>query len=295
MMTRTKICTGCNEPFQTTSRGRTKCNSCSRPKGQYDKPVEKLCRKCKEPYKTTSKRRDLCNKCTGEKRARQREEAITRACSKCGTEFQTKSKKRCLCGKCVYANKQATAATKPKPTGHFNRKCSKCGNLFTSTSGTAAWCNKCSYSNLKKRLQDPAARSARNSTRQKLRNSSITILLAEQINQAKRRNIGYDLDKPFILAMWDAQGGKCALTGTTMTPERTSPFKCSLDRIDSSRGYFRDNVQLVCKWINVVKNTRDNELIKQLWAEGKLPSPDRLTAGRPDSGLVNPEATPTSS
>lgn len=58
--------------------------------------------------------------------------------------------------------------------------------------------------------------------------------------------------------LWFAQQGKCALTGWELTMELGKgniPTNCSLDRIDSSKGYEPGNVQLVCRAANIAKNT----------------------------------------
>jgi len=57
-----------------------------------------------------------------------------------------------------------------------------------------------------------------------------------------------EVTKQDILAMADAQGGVCAVSGMAMEWTQNSPYKVSLDRKDPSKGYLRDNVRLVC-WI----------------------------------------------
>ena len=53
-----------------------------------------------------------------------------------------------------------------------------------------------------------------------------------------------------------------SITGHNLRP-------ISLDRIDSDLGYTIDNVQLVCKWINLAKNTASNEQILAVLREFK--------------------------
>lgn len=56
------------------------------------------------------------------------------------------------------------------------------------------------------------------------------------------------------------QKGKCALTGI---PFGTGEFKCSLDRIDSSKGYTKDNIQFLLWGINRMKlNMQQSTFIK---------------------------------
>ena len=50
----------------------------------------------------------------------------------------------------------------------------------------------------------------------------------------------------------EAQGFKCALSGTPLAWSEDSGM--SIDRIDSSRGYHMNNIQLVHKDVNLMKN-----------------------------------------
>lgn len=55
-----------------------------------------------------------------------------------------------------------------------------------------------------------------------------------------------------IMAMWDAQGGRCALSGLKMTWAQGKVLSTSItiDRINYERGYSTDNIRLVCHAIN---------------------------------------------
>ena len=55
-----------------------------------------------------------------------------------------------------------------------------------------------------------------------------------------------DLDLSYLLDLYLLQDGKCAATGIVMT-YRFGDLRCmSIDRIDSTKDYFKGNVQLVC-------------------------------------------------
>lgn len=75
--------------------------------------------------------------------------------------------------------------------------------------------------------------------------------------RSKLKNTYNDLDLEFLMYLWNKQNGKCALTGLDMTYkfyEGRVNTNVSVDRIDSSKGYTRDNVQLVCMAANQMKN-----------------------------------------
>lgn len=56
-----------------------------------------------------------------------------------------------------------------------------------------------------------------------------------------------------VEALYIHQQGRCALTGRTLTFAERSEDKISLDRIDSSQGYYVGNVQLTTTAANIAK------------------------------------------
>lgn len=76
----------------------------------------------------------------------------------------------------------------------------------------------------------------------------------------------FDLTLEDLKQLWDAQSGQCLYTGWEMVlPSTTTayndpnrehgPQRASLDRIDSTRGYVKDNVQFVCVIANLAKHS----------------------------------------
>lgn len=74
-----------------------------------------------------------------------------------------------------------------------------------------------------------------------------------------------DIDIHFIWELFLKQNRKCALSGVELTfpknnnKEEYKKSTASLDRIDSSKGYTKDNVQWVHKDINKMKNVFSND------------------------------------
>jgi hypothetical protein len=92
--------------------------------------------------------------------------------------------------------------------------------------------------------------------------------------EARLRGIEFDVSIEYLWELFVKQKGKCSLSGIEITLEKsvTSARKncdlqtASLDRIDSGRGYFENNVQWVHKRINCMKNSdSDSEFIE--WIE----------------------------
>lgn len=85
---------------------------------------------------------------------------------------------------------------------------------------------------------------------------------------AKKRKIEFNIT---IQEMWDVfikQDKRCALTGIELmlkesirTPEEMT---ASLDRIDSQKGYIKDNIQWVHKDVNRMKNGYTEERFKEI-------------------------------
>jgi hypothetical protein len=69
---------------------------------------------------------------------------------------------------------------------------------------------------------------------------------------------------------WDRlvkQEFRCEITKIPLTYETSLPTSLSIDRIDSSKGYTKDNVRFVCWWINAAMGnwglTKLKEFIKE--------------------------------
>ena len=96
-----------------------------------------------------------------------------------------------------------------------------------------------------------------------LQKLSPKVNLSRMATQAKRRE-GGDISTEFLLNMWIEQDGKCALTGLQMVWGQgvVSPMNISIDRVDQTRGYYTDNVRLVCWCANSFRQKmNDHELL----------------------------------
>jgi hypothetical protein len=73
-----------------------------------------------------------------------------------------------------------------------------------------------------------------------------------------------------VVALWDKQNGRCAISGMPMAHEFKNLRSVSIDRIDNNKGYVPGNVQLVCQWVNYAKNRYSNTEIGEVLAEFKV-------------------------
>ena len=72
----------------------------------------------------------------------------------------------------------------------------------------------------------------------------------------KRRPSEDFITREQAMDIFQAQDGRCAVSGVRMTWSKGKKLatSMSLDRIDGSRGYQKDNVRLVCWQVNLFKN-----------------------------------------
>jgi len=112
------------------------------------------------------------------------------------------------------------------------------------------------------------------------------ILRKSRMDHSKAHRKENNLSLVFLKRLWDKQGGICPYTRYKMILPLhqqmvdalgKSPYRASLDRIDSSKGYLQDNVEFVCMAVNFAKNSipkqqmldffspfRDNQVVQSV-------------------------------
>ena len=97
-------------------------------------------------------------------------------------------------------------------------------------------------------------------------------------SRAKRQGAPFDMTLEDWLAIYDAQDGKCALSGIEMTftydknhptfiagaKGKKWPYNISPDQIDSGKGYVRGNVQFVCAQVNMMKGEVPTQVLLRI-------------------------------
>lgn len=73
------------------------------------------------------------------------------------------------------------------------------------------------------------------------------------INGAARRKLEVSITEDDIWDLYLKQNKLCALTGCRINLHKNSKIDASVDRIDSTKGYTKENVQIVLKTINKIK------------------------------------------
>ena len=88
----------------------------------------------------------------------------------------------------------------------------------------------------------------------------LKLLFGQLRSKRKSHGMEWEIEYEDVLALWDKQNGKCALSNLNMTHHRVGggqklPFNASIDRINHNEGYLKSNVQLVCSQVNTMRHT----------------------------------------
>lgn len=144
-------------------------------------------------------------------------------------------------------------------------KCNECGHkiLIPNNRYTASCSEKCRKAYFSRYESDRRASSVE---------STLEALAVQIKSRAKRNGKEYNLSKEFLLDLLSKQSGLCAQTGRTLEPSsfvegskyRAHKNTVSVDRVDSSKGYTKDNVQLVVYHYNLAKSAFTQEEMMEL-------------------------------
>jgi hypothetical protein len=110
--------------------------------------------------------------------------------------------------------------------------------------GYHSWCKSCcTDGNVKSRIKQNSTIEGR-----------AKVFLRNARNSAKKRNQEFALELADIVSFWNEQDGFCAYSGRKMTLGAGHLNTVSIERIDSSVGYTKENTILVCQAINRMKS-----------------------------------------
>lgn len=91
---------------------------------------------------------------------------------------------------------------------------------------------------------------------------------------AGKRTIPFNLKMGDVLSIFHAQGGRCSVSHVQFSLEKINgasrrPFAPSIDRIDSTKGYVKGNIRIVCVAVNLAMNEW-GERVLEIVARGML-------------------------
>jgi len=88
----------------------------------------------------------------------------------------------------------------------------------------------------------------------KIKSKIISNRVSDAKQRAKKKSWKFNITKEDINLLLMQSGDRCPLTGIKFIYEKNHPLNISIDRIDSSEGYTRDNVWVVSAWANKAKS-----------------------------------------
>jgi len=94
----------------------------------------------------------------------------------------------------------------------------------------------------------------------------------ETFRRAKRRFKEFNISLQDLKDQWELQNGKCAYTNLQLVlpignKSNDIRYTASLDRIDSSKGYIKGNIQFVATPINYMKSSMSDDDFKNYLKE----------------------------
>jgi hypothetical protein len=203
------------------------------------------------------------------------ENPTTKECGKCYKTLSFDKFSKSKSGRFGYANYCKACRSKVRKEKKFDKPkdgtkmCRDCKKSFpvqnfyadkSNSTGLQTYCKDCGISRTKKWSSTV--------------NGYCKRLFSVLKNNCKKRtkDLIVNITEQDILDLYTKQNGKCALTGKQMTMDTymtknnhhiINNYNVSVDRIDSDKGYEKDNIQLVCAIINRMKtDLTDQEFIE---------------------------------
>jgi dUTP pyrophosphatase len=98
-------------------------------------------------------------------------------------------------------------------------------------------------------------------------------------DRAKVRNMEFDLDYKFLMELYDKQKGKCYYSGLELNINKSSEVEyntMSVDRMNTKKGYTKNNIVLCLNSINMFKAHHDLDNIKKVFKAIMLKEQDNI-------------------
>ena len=133
-------------------------------------------------------------------------------------------------------------------------------------------CKLCNYSNGIKRRNNRSQLQFTHAMLESCRGS------ARKRKEKGREDCGdITITDEFIITLGKKQNNKCIYSGRELDWFINAPNKVSIDRVDSTKGYVEDNVQLVCELANQAKNDMTHQNFLKFIKELYLKTPEHQT------------------
>ena len=166
-----------------------------------------------------------------------------KSCKFCGVKLvitkQRDIDRKQYCSFTCKSEFQKTISTKSRIFSEA-RKCEGCGIDYIANQKVQRFCSKGCQARI----------GARRSLK---KNNTLEDHLKRLLKRKDRKHLTVD----FLTKVYESQNGLCSLTGVPMTWETLNGkvlTNISIDRVDSTICYQEQNLQLVCRIVNIMKN-----------------------------------------
>ena len=94
-------------------------------------------------------------------------------------------------------------------------------------------------------------------------------MFRKHLRRIRDRDTNCNITLEDMLEVWNKQEGKCVYSKVKLEPSKTKQsnnqiYTLSVDRIDSSKGYIKDNIQFISIAMNHMKNSMTHQETLQL-------------------------------
>lgn len=138
--------------------------------------------------------------------------------------------------------KEQAAIKHTRKGSYYRYSCSECGRILDSKTKP----NKCLH---------------KIGTEEEIKNRVWKNIVRNALGVKSGRNrLPFDLTERFVFSLFKKQNGLCAISNLPLILGNNA----SLDRIDSSKGYIKGNVQWVDKYVNLAKGHLSEDFFIQL-------------------------------
>lgn len=153
-------------------------------------------------------------------------------------------------------------------------RCSKCFESFENREDSFyynkrqkrwyLWCKTCHQKRTANRVSVKKQRT-RIFSSDPVENKFIKLRHAIAVRHKRKAFIGDVITSAELLKIHNNKHGKCYYTQLDYSLDKHGPLYMTVDRVNSSLGYTKENVVLCCWFVNCAKNEWSLEQMKELW------------------------------
>ncbi len=84
------------------------------------------------------------------------------------------------------------------------------------------------------------------------RRNTLKAKISSAKTRSRKKKLDFDIDEQFVRGLLDKQNNRCIYTGIEFIPLNRK-YSMSIDKIDPTKGYTKDNIQLTGRYVNTMK------------------------------------------